>query len=215
MKTIGYEDIKRMLLGAAEQIRAQHRRLSELDSFGGDGDHGTTMVRAMGCLEKGMAQAADGRIDDLLNQVGWAILGVDGGATGPLFGSLFMGMGQAVGDRDAVDVALLADMFEAGRESVANVTQAQLGDKTLVDALVPAVTALRAAADKGEDILVALDEAARAAQQGAEGTRDMAARFGRARTRGEASKGQPDPGATSMALVFQGFAQGVRTHGGS
>ncbi|HEV58787.1 MAG TPA: dihydroxyacetone kinase subunit L [Phycisphaerales bacterium] len=215
MNAIGYEDIKRMLLAAAELIRAHHQRLSELDSFGGDGDHGTTMVRAMGCLEKGMAQAADGRIDDLLNQVGWAILGVDGGATGPLFGSLFMGMGQAVGDRDAVDVVLLADMFEAARESVANVTQAQVGDKTLVDALVPAVTALRAAADKGEDVLVALDEAARAAQQGAEGTRDMAARFGRARNRGEASKGQPDPGATSMALVFQGFAQGVRTHGGS
>jgi len=204
-----------MLLAAAAQIRAHHRRLSELDSFGGDGDHGTTMVRAMGCLEKGMAQAADGRIDDLLNQVGWAILGVDGGATGPLFGSLFMGMGQAAGDREAVNVVLLADMFEAGRESVANVTQAQVGDKTLVDALVPAVEAVRTAADKGEDIPVALDQAARAAQQGAEATRDMAARFGRARSRGEASKGQPDPGATSMALVFRGFAQGVRTHGGS
>jgi len=215
MSTIGYEQIKQMLLNAAEAIRANHEQLSRLDSFGGDGDHGTTMVRAMGCLEQGMAKAPEGKIGEMLTQVGWAVMGVDGGATGPLFGSLFLGMGQAAGECEAVDAAGLAAMLEAGLTNLHGVTEAQPGDKTLVDALIPAVEAFKAAVDQGAAIGAAMRAAAEAARQGAEATSDMAARFGRARTLGEASKGHPDPGATSMALVFEGFAKGVQADGGS
>ncbi|MBN1124330.1 MAG: dihydroxyacetone kinase subunit L [Sedimentisphaerales bacterium] len=215
MDTIGFEELKRMLLAAVDQIKANHELLSKLDSFGGDGDHGTTMVRAMGCLEKGINSTTTGQIKDLLNNVGWSIMGVDGGATGPLFGSLFMGMAIPTDGKDVIDSQLLAAMFESGLNGVGNVTKAQIGDKTMIDALVPAVQELRAAVERGELIDQALAVAAEAAKKGAEATKGLAARFGRAKNIGEKSKGQPDPGATSVSLVFRGFAQGVQSNGGS
>ncbi|MBN1815955.1 MAG: dihydroxyacetone kinase subunit L [Sedimentisphaerales bacterium] len=215
MDTIGFEELKKMLLAAVDQIKANHELLSKLDSFGGDGDHGTTMVRAMGCLEKGVADTNTSRIKDLLNNVGWSIMGVDGGATGPLFGSLFMGMAIPTDGKDAVDTQLLAAMFESGLTGVGNVTKARVGDKTMIDALVPAVQELRAAAKRGDSVEQALAAAAEAAQKGAEATKALVARFGRAKNIGEKSKGQPDPGATSVSLVFRGLAQGVQSHGGS
>jgi len=134
---------------------------------------------------------------------------VDGGATGPLLGMLFLGMSEAVEGKDALDAASTAAMFEAGLASLQKHTRAQPGDKTMIDALVPATAALRQAADEGADAAAALAAAAEAAHQGAQATADMQARFGRARSIGEASKGHPDPGATSMALIFRGFAEAL------
>jgi dihydroxyacetone kinase-like protein len=138
-------------------------------------------------------------------------MGVDGGATGPLFGMLFMGMSDAVEGKEALESPDVAAAFEAGLASVQKQTKARVGDKTLIDALVPAVAALRAAADDGADPATALEAAAQAAAQGAESTKDLQARFGRARNIGEASKGYADPGATSVSLVFRGFAEALRS----
>ena len=149
------------------------------------------------------------QIKDLLQGIGWAVMGVDGGAAGPLFGSLFMSMADAAGDGAALDASGVATMFEAGLAGVRKRTKAQPGDKTMIDALVPAVEALRAAADDGVDVPAALMQAADAARQGAESTKTMQARFGRAKNIGEKSVGEQDPGATSVALVFRGFSQGV------
>ncbi len=196
-----------MLLGAVEQIKGNEQLLGRLDSFGGDGDHGTTMTRAMQCLQKGIDDTSSGAIKDMLNNVGWAVMGVDGGAAGPLFGSFFMGMASDGGDGDAVDASGLADMFEAGLTSVRNITKAKVGDKTMIDALVPAVEAARTAADAGADISGLLSQAVEAAETGAQSTKDMAARFGRAKNIGQQSKGHPDPGAMSVSFMFKGFAE--------
>jgi dihydroxyacetone kinase-like protein len=208
-ETIGYDDLVSMLRAAAEQIRANKDRLGQLDSFGGDGDHGTTMARGMGLIEQAAADDGSGQLAELLSSVSWAIMGVDGGATGPLFGMLFMGMSEAVEGKDALDAAAAAAMFESGLAALQANTKAQPGDKTMMDALVPAVAALRQAAGEGADVATAMARAAQAADQGAQATTEMQARFGRAKNLGEGSKGHPDPGATSMALLFQGFAEAL------
>lgn len=207
-EAIGRAELVAMLRGAVEQIRANHEMLSKLDSHGGDGDHGTTMVRAMGIVEKSL----DGDTRELqafLQEVGWGIMGVDGGATGPLFGALFMGMSESAAGKESLDADGLACVFEAGLASVRKYSKAEVGDKTIIDALVPAVGALRSVADDGGDVGSALRSAADAAEIGAESTKDLQARFGRAKNVGEKSIGQQDPGATSVSLVFRGFVEGV------
>jgi dihydroxyacetone kinase-like protein len=187
-------------------IRDQHEVLSRLDSAVGDGDHGTTMLRAMESAENAIGALSSRDLKSLLNAVGWAILGIDGGATGPLFGSLFMGMAEAVGE-DSLDAKALAAVFEAGLAAVQRQTKAQVGDKTMIDALVPGVQALRASADGGEGIAAAMQQAALSAETGAASTKALRARFGRARNLGDRSIGAQDAGATSVSLIFRGFAE--------
>ena len=206
---LGWNELVAMLRGAAHQIRDNHETLGALDSFAGDGDHGITMVRAVTEIEKVVESAAPGDMSSLLNDVGWAIMGIDGGAAGPLFGSLFLGMADAVQNTETLDPATVAAMFEAGLAGVRKRTKARVGDKTLMDALVPAVQALKKAVEDGADLTGALRAAAEAARKGAVSTKDLQARFGRARNLGGKSIGEQDPGATSIALIFRGFAEAL------
>ena len=213
-ETLDYEVMVKMLLGAAKQIRENHGRLSELDSFGGDGDHGTTMLRAMENLENSVASSESGQIKRLLGEVAWAVMGTDGGATGPLFGSFFMGMSNGAGEGEPLDCAALASMFEAGLECVCKRTKAQVGDKTIMDAIIPAVKEVRLAADEGLGIGAILEKAAAAARQGADSTKDLRPRLGRAKNASEQSLGHEDPGAVSVSLIFKGFMKGALDDGG-
>jgi dihydroxyacetone kinase-like protein len=167
------------------------------------------MVRAMGIIEKSVAESAAPDLKSMLNEVGWAVMGVDGGAAGPLIGSLLMGMAEAVGDKQELDVAGVASMFEGGLAQVNTYSQAKVGDKTMLDALVPAVEAIRAAVTAGDGAVAAMKKAADAAEKGAAATTDMLARIGRARNLGERSRGFADPGATSISLIFRGFADAL------
>ncbi len=212
--TLDYPGLTKMLRGAVAQIRENHKWLSELDSYGGDGDHGTTMLRAMENLKKALDASKSGRMDTLLGEIAWAVMGTDGGATGPLFGSFFMGMSEGAAGKESLDVAALAGMFEAGLDTLRKQTKAQVGDKTVVDALVPAVRAAREAADKGLGLVAMLDAAAQAAAAGARGTRDLQPRLGRAKNARQQSVGHEDPGAVSVSLIFKGFLEGVQSDGG-
>jgi len=196
-----------MIRRAAADVRAAVDELSRLDSATGDGDHGAAMLRAMGAAEKAVAEAGESASPtDLLFQAGWGVMSAAGGATGPLLGSLLMGLSEGFGKKSRLDAAGTASAFEAALASVGKQTKAQPGDKTMMDALVPAVTALREAADAGESIPAALAQAAEAAAKGAESTRTMQARFGRAKNLGQRSIGSVDAGARSMALLLAGFA---------
>lgn len=208
-ETIDYDGFVKMLRGAVSSIRAHHETLSRLDSFGGDGDHGTTMLRAAKSLEQAIDGDGSRRIRDLLQAVGWAILGVDGGATGPLLGMFFTGMAGAAEGLDELDATSLADIFRSGLAAVEKHTEARLGGKTLMDALIPAVEALQQGAREGVGIAPAMRRAAAAAEAGAASTRDIEARFGRAKQVGKKSVGHPDPGATSISLLFSGFLEGA------
>ena len=210
---IGSREFGAMLAAAVARVREGSDYLSQLDAAGGDGDHGTTMRRAMGEIERTLADHPQAGLRELIAQVGWALLSIDGGATGPLLGSLFLGIADEAGERPALDTKGLAGAFEAGGARVRKQSKAQAGDKTMLDALLPALTALRAAADAGKDSDQALQEAAEAAASGAEATRDWVPRFGKARFAGERTRGHPDPGATSLAMIFAGFAAGIHTPG--
>lgn len=214
-QTIGRDELVTMIHAAVETIHANHKLLSKLDSAIGDGDHGTAMTKAMDAAEKALLDAPAKDIKTLLHDVAWGVMCIDGGSTGPLFGSFFMGMSDAAGDAARLDCGQLAAMFEAGLAGVRKQTKAEVGDKTMIDALAPAVDALRAAADASADTAGALKQAAEAAATGAQATANMQARFGRARNLGERTIGHVDPGATSIRLIFEAFAgalAGKETH---
>ena len=206
--TIGIDDIGRMIRTAADKIRANRDDLSKLDSAIGDGDHGMTIARAMGIAEKVIEESEKKELKGLLKDVGWGVMGVDGGATGPLLGSFLMGLSNGIDELETVDCPMLAAMFEAGLAGVRRQSKAQIGDKTMMDALLPAVDAMRQAADAEKSISEALRAAAEAAEKGAISTKDFRAKFGRAKNLGDRTIGCQDPGATSMALILQGFFEG-------
>ena len=208
--TIGIKDFERMIRSAADKIRANRDELSKMDSAIGDGDHGMTIARAVTIAEKVIDESEKKELKGLLKDVGWGVMGVDGGATGPLLGSFLMGLSNGVDEQNVIDSPTLAAMFEAGLAGVCRQSKAQIGDKTLMDALLPAVDAIRQAVDAGKSIKEALQKEAEAAENGAVSTKEFKARFGRAKNLGDRTIGFQDPGATSMALIFQGFFEGLQ-----
>lgn len=207
-ETVGYAHICRMLLAAAEEIRLNHEMLSRLDSAVGDGDHGTTILRTMEAVEKAVSEHSVTDLRQLFSSVAWAIMSCDGGSTGPLLGSFFMGMSDGAAGRGECDGAGFAAMCEAGITKMQKHSRAQIGDKTMMDAFLPAVAALKAA-DPASGFPAALRQAAAAAAQGAEATKTMRAKFGRARNLGDRVIGHADPGAVSVSLLFKGFSEAV------
>jgi len=208
---LDYDGLVCVLRAAAAKVKVGADRLGQLDSAIGDGDHGIAMTRAMEALEKGIDDCSDHSNKALLQGVAWVVASIDAGSTGPLMGSLLMGMVEPVGDAEQIDTPLLASMFEAGLAKLRAISKAEVGDKTMIDALVPAVEALKNAAAEGDSVADALEKAAAEAEAGAERTKDFQARFGKARNLGERSIGYQDPGATSMAMLFRGFAEGARS----
>jgi len=202
---IRISDLRRMFAAAAKKIRQDQAILSQLDCIGGDGDHGTTMVRAMKQLEDAMKDENAKPLNARLKDAGWSVLGVDGGASSAILGSFIAGMGDAEMGQES-DCGRLAASLTAGLEALRKQTRAIPGDKTMMDAFVPAVQAFAAAANSGESIANAMEYAAEAARRGADATKDMIAKYGRARFLGEKTRGSPDAGATSVALLFAGFS---------
>ena len=214
--TIGYSQICGMLNAAAAEIRQHHEMLSQLDSAVGDGDHGTTILRTMEAVAKTVAEtvpntvpnAASDDLKSLFSKVAWAVMSCDGGSTGPLLGSFFLGLSDGAAGQTSLDVPALAALFASGIAKMQKQSRAQIGDKTMMDAFLPALAALKAA-DPNAGIKPALQQAAAAAAQGAEATKAMRAKFGRARNLGDRVVGHADPGAVSVSLLFKGFSEGV------
>ncbi|MBI9016311.1 MAG: dihydroxyacetone kinase subunit L [Phycisphaerae bacterium] len=208
--TINIGKFTEMLLAAAGQIKANEAMLGELDSFGGDGDHGTTMARAMNNLIGAIEKDTSGQFQSLLMDIAWAVMGTDGGATGPLFGSLFMGMSEASPATDEIAAKQTGEIFRGGLVSIQKQTKATIGDKTIMDALIPAVEAIEAASGS-DDIKTIFEAGYKAALAGAESTKDISARFGRAKNAGDANLGHQDPGATSVSLIFKGMLEALKS----
>jgi len=209
MTTIGVKEFTEMIRGAIRKIKEGHPLLSELDSASGDGDHGTTMLRAVNQIEKVLSEHPSEDLKGLLGDIGWTLLGIDGGATGPLLGSWFTGMSESLAGKQLLDDEAFSTMFEAGLRALREQTKADVGDRTLMDALIPAVGAMQAGAKANKDIAQMLCEGASAALEGARSTSNLKARFGRAKYLGDRVIGHQDPGATSISLMFQGFYEGL------
>ena len=186
------------------EIEEHRQELVRLDTAIGDGDHGTNMDRGM---RKALANLETLEGDDIggaLKAVGMALVSSVGGAAGPLYGTLFLQMGTATAGAEKLDVAGFADALDAGVKGVQARGKAEPGDKTMVDALLPAVAALREAAAAGDTSLSeAAGRAAAAAEEGMKATIPMEARKGRASYLGPRSVGHQDPGATSSYLLLR------------
>jgi phosphoenolpyruvate---glycerone phosphotransferase subunit DhaL len=191
----------------AAEVAENRSYLTKLDGAIGDGDHGTNMDRGMKkALER--LEATDG--DDIgasLKAVGMALVSSVGGAAGPLYGTLFMQMGQAAAGKSELDLAGFTEALDAGVQGVIKRGKAERGDKTMLDALGPALDALRE--EGGDDVAGALQRAAAAAREGMEATVPLVARKGRASYLGERSAGHQDPGATSSHLLLKTVAEAV------
>jgi phosphoenolpyruvate---glycerone phosphotransferase subunit DhaL len=177
--------------------------LTKLDAAIGDGDHGTNMARGFrAVLERldGLPEGAD--LGAVFKAVSMALIGKVGGASGPLYGSFYLAMGRELGDATEVEDTAFAAALRAGYDSVVSRGKAQLEDKTMLDALHPALAALDAALADGKDLGAALDAAEAAAREGVAATIPLIARKGRASYLGERSRDHQDPGATSSHLIL-------------
>jgi dihydroxyacetone kinase-like protein len=185
----------------ADEMATHRTELTQLDTAIGDGDHGTNMDRGMRKAVERLETLEDGDIGASLKAVGMALVSSVGGAAGPLYGTLFMQMGSATAGKSELDVAGFADALDAGLQGVRARGKAEPGDKTMVDALTPALEALR----NGGDLAAAAD----AAEQGMKATIPLVARKGRASYLGPRSEGHQDPGATSTYLLLRSAAEAL------
>lgn len=198
---------------------AQNRAyLTDLDAVIGDADHGSNMDRGMqavvGKLDElgepgGAGEPSQGDIGALLKSVGMTLVSTVGGAAGPLYGTLFLQMGSAAGQAAELSPAQWAVVLEAGVKGVQARGKAELEDKTMVDALLPAAEALSAAAASGLSLADVLRRAAEAAERGMKATIPLVARKGRASYLGERSAGHQDPGATSSWLLMEAAVEAL------
>jgi len=192
-------------------VRSERDALVQLDSAIGDGDHGTNLVRGFEAVVRALNDETDARPGRLLILAGRTLVSTVGGASGPLWGSALRSGGRVLGDEPSFDDQKLVEVLAAALASVKDLGAAGPGDKTMVDALEPAVETLRAQVTTGAPLPAALASAAAAAEAGSRATVPLQARKGRASYLGERSIGHQDPGATSTALVIRALERAVAT----
>ncbi|MGO9079880.1 MAG: dihydroxyacetone kinase subunit DhaL [Streptosporangiaceae bacterium] len=202
---VSFRQVREWVEAFARVVAENREYLTELDSAIGDADHGINMNRGM----QAVLPKLDGISDDvgaLLKSVGMTLVSTVGGASGPLYGTLFLQMGTATAGKAELTLADWAAALAAGVAGVQRRGRAELGDKTMIDALSPAVDALNAALGEGAGLPDALARSAGAAQDGMKATIPLVARKGRASYLGERSAGHQDPGATSSWLLVSAAA---------
>jgi phosphoenolpyruvate---glycerone phosphotransferase subunit DhaL len=192
-------DVRGWIEDFASAIAEHRSELVQLDTAIGDGDHGTNMDRGMRAALEKLAEVDGDDIGALLKAVGMALISKVGGAAGPLYGTLFMRMATATAGKSELDLEGWKEALEAGLAGVQQRGKAEAGDKTMVDALLPAVEALRGGGD--------LRKSADAAREGMLATIPMEARKGRASYLGPRSVDHQDPGATSTELLLRTAAE--------
>jgi len=205
METFKLENARSWIDAAALLIVQNARMLTELDTAIGDADHGENMMRGFKAVEKKLETGAPpADLSSLFKLVGMALLSSVGGAAGPLYGGFFLALSKACTGKENLNKAELGQVLTEGLADIQRRGKAQLGDKTMVDALAPALQTFRTFPDG--DLAGALKAAAEQARQSAEATIPLQARKGRASYLAERSMGHQDPGATSAWLLLQALA---------
>ena len=206
MTNLTIDNFKAMLNLALKNITERADEISKLDAITGDGDHGTAIVTALTAVVEGSKNGSE--FKQMLNDMGFNVMLQTSGSTSTLLGGFFLGMSDGVDAGLAtLDASQVKAMFKSGMEGVKKNTKAMPGDKTMMDALVPAIEAIVSC--DSEDVKEVLMAGAKAALEGAKATVNMKANFGRARNYGEKSIGYADSGATSWACMFESFANAL------
>jgi phosphoenolpyruvate---glycerone phosphotransferase subunit DhaL len=197
------EQILQWLQAFAAEIEQNKEYLTQLDAAIGDADHGINMDRGFKKVMSQLATVADQDIGSIFKAVSMTLISSIGGASGPLYGTLFLRASSAVADKEELTEEDMLSLLQAGFNGVLERGKAQLGDKTMIDVLSPAVAAFKQAVGEGNKMREAMQKAVIAAEQGMKDTIPMLAKKGRASYLGERSVGHQDPGATSSYLMLK------------
>ncbi len=204
MENLTILDFKKILSAALAEVKLREEEFSKLDAVIGDGDHGTAIVQAMTSVVEAAEKGTE--FKTMLNDIGFNVMLQTSGSTSTLIGALFLGMSDTA-QGESLTAEQVKEMFKGGLAGVQKQTKAQPGDKTMMDALVPAVEAMDGC--DSQDVKQLFVCAASAALKGAADTVNMKANFGRARNYGERSIGYADSGASSWACMFESFAKAL------
>jgi dihydroxyacetone kinase-like protein len=204
---------KPVLLKMVAEIQKNKDYLGEVDGLIGDGDHGMNMNKGF-TMFGDQIKNKDISFTSGLDELGNLLFSQIGGSMGPIYGSIFMSMAEAGEKFDVIDVPALAAMIDAGLTGLHDVVQGEVGDKTLVDTLVPANNAIQQAVKEGKDLALALGAMKSAAEKGRDSTKDLVAKFGRSSRLGERSRGVLDAGAVSSCIILCTIADGILEQAG-
>jgi dihydroxyacetone kinase-like protein len=200
--------LKQLLMPVTDLINEHVDYLTELDSITGDGDHGISMKKIAARITDAMDQlTGEENVADVLDDLSWDLMNINGGSAGPLWGSYFEGLAEGAAMEAEDDQAQLKNMLIKAYDSFYEVSKAEVGQKTMIDAIVPATKVLE---DNEGTVKELANQMAKAAAAGADDTANMIAKFGRAKTLKEKSLGHKDPGAVSFSLFFKGIAEGLQ-----
>ena len=198
------KELEARIISACENVIAAEPELTEIDSKFGDADHGLTMHKIAAAIRDSVTESA-GNIKEMLDDAAMAVMGLNGGSAVPLWNSWLDGMQEGAPEADEIDVAGVKAMFASAFEALDDMSGAKVGDKTMMDTVIPASEAI--ASYVGDSVTELFSIAADAAKKGAENSKNFVSKFGRAKTFGTKTIGTPDAGATSMAKFFEGLAK--------
>ena len=207
MSTFDGPAMRRFLEAFADRLRERREELTQLDSAIGDADHGINMDRGFSAVRAKLDELVEADLGGFAKGVGMTLISTVGGASGPLYGTFFLRLATSFGDRASVTPQELGQALRAGLDGVRQRGKAELDDKTMVDAMSPAVDAYDAAS--GDGIGPALTAAAMAAAEGRDRITPLVARKGRASYLGERAANHQDPGATSTTILFESLRDAV------
>jgi len=204
-------DAKEIVLSIIDAVEQNKAWLSEIDGAVGDGDHGINMAKGFAMVKQKL-ESADNNLAGLMKLVGMTLLANIGGAMGPIYGTFFINMGKAVQGKESIGKGEILEMLSSALEGVKQRGGAEVGEKTLVDALEPAVIACRAAVEGGADAYAVVERMIEGAKAGMEKTKDLVAKKGRSSRLGERSRGTIDAGAASCYVILKAYGQSLKKY---
>ncbi|MCQ2358978.1 MAG: DAK2 domain-containing protein [Phascolarctobacterium sp.] len=200
---ISMDEFKARLKNACDAIIAAKDELTDIDSHFGDADHGITMEKVAKAITSSMEEDA-ATFNEMFSNISMEVMMINGGSSSQLWAAWMSGFEDNCPAKDSLTVEELKELFASAYEDLASISKAKVGDKTMMDALIPAVEAIKAYEGDMEGLFKA---AAEAATKGAEASKNFVSKFGRARSYGEQTLGTPDAGAVSMKYFFEGLAK--------
>lgn len=209
MKFSNQDGIK-IVYDLIKTIQDNKEYLSEIDGAIGDGDHGINMNKGFTKAEKILASKAV-NLSEGLKILGSTLLTEIGGSLGPLYGTFFLRMSKVIEQIEEIDKRVFSQMLNEALNGIQNISNAKIGDKTLLDTLIPAVEAFDKACDEGKSFKEALEFMQQAAEEGKNSTKELVAKVGRASKIGERSRGVLDAGATSCNLILQSISVSIKS----
>lgn len=202
MDYMNIAEVKKMFTCVADEVIAKEQMLTEIDNIIGDGDHGIGMAIGFRAIKEALPNMQVQSINELFKEIGMTMLDAMGGASGVIFGTMFISGFGVVPKRKYLDIDNLSKMMKKSLENIKQRGKAEIGDKTMIDSYEPAVSALLKSAECGKSLLEGINAAKAASLAGMEMTKTYEAKKGRAESYGQKSIGLPDPGAVSVTIIF-------------